>query len=134
MEQKIDMSKDACTDPLSPHGNLAATIYAELAQAADPSGPEWKREHARREVRVALDIEIEGKVLRAYTQNISPNGMCVICKTAAQSQTTIRVRRTLPDSVWSEAQVRHCTGTFGAHKIGIEFGSSEQTEQGNSYR
>lgn len=126
------MSKDACIDQSSPHGNLAAAIYAELAELAEPPGPEWKRKHARSDVRVALEVEIEGKVLRAHTQNVTPNSMCVICKAAAKPQTTIRVRRTLPDSGWSEGRVRHCTATFGAHKIGIEFESSSQTEQGNS--
>lgn len=126
------MSTDPCTDQSSLHGNLAAAIYAEFAALAEASGPEWKRKHARSEVRVALEVEIEGRVLRAYTHNVSPNSMCVICKAEAKPHTTIRVRRTLPDSGWSEGRVRHCTATFGAHKIGIDFENSPQTEQGNS--
>ena len=129
------MSIDACTDQSSTHGNVAAAIYAELVEQAGPaesSAPEWKRAHARSEVRVALEVEIEGKVFRAHTQNVSPNSMCVICKADVRSQTTIRVRRALPGSVWSEGRVRHCTGTFGAYKIGIEFETSFQTEQDDS--
>ncbi len=129
---ELDMSRDAITVDSSPHPNVAAAIYSELPELTSASGPEWKRKQARSDVRTSLEVEIDGKLLRAYTQNVSPTSMCVICKSPAKPQSTIRVRRTLPGSAWSDGLVRHCTATFGAHKIGIEFESPNETEPDKS--
>ena len=119
------MSTTAGTKQVSVHDNVAAEIYAEIG---DSSCSEWRRRHPRRDVRVPLDVEIGRRVFRGYTQNVGPNSMSLICRVPAEMHSQIRIRRALEDSPWSVGCVRHCTGTFGGHKIGVEFARSSDPQ------
>lgn len=120
------MSKNSNTDDVPVNSNLAALLYAELTPS---EGREVKREHARRSVRVALDVELNGVVHRAYTQNVGPDSMSLICKAEATTRTPIRVRRALEaDECWCTGLVRHCTGTLGGFKIGLQFVDPDSLE------
>jgi hypothetical protein len=99
--------------------NLARDLYEQLPEPED--APEYKRSLARRQLRVPIDIEIDGKVSReiAETRDVTPTSMGITCKMELPERARVRVSLAF-EGEWSEAVVVHCATTVGAYKIGLE--------------
>jgi hypothetical protein len=99
--------------------NLARELYEQLPEPYD--APEYKRSAARRQLRVPIDIELDGKVSHeiAETRDVTPTSMGITCKIELPAHKHVRVCLA-GEGDWSEAVVVHCAATIGAYKIGLE--------------
>lgn len=115
----IDPRDEAPAAEPRPTGSIAERLFEKAGQTMDP---EWRRQADRRDIREALDIQVENErqQLFGYTIDVSNDSIGITCKQHLEPDSTVRIRLSdNDDGQWCCAVVVHCTQAISGFKIGL---------------
>ena len=101
--------------------NLTDELWEQAGPESTDNSPEYRRDCPRRRIEISLDLDVGGKMLLARSRNVGEDSMGVFSRNFVQAA-RVRVRVAIPQSMWYEACVVHCTETIGGYKVGLVFG------------
>lgn len=101
--------------------NLTDELWGQAGPESTDGSAEYRRDCPRRCIGASLDLEVGGEMLLAKCRNVGEDSMSIFSRQFVGTH-RVRVRIAMPQGMWHEACVVHCTETIGGYKVGLVFG------------